>query len=172
LKIRIIVPHKLTEKVLEIQVKNTKRTPKGNDRLSGIALCELLNHMANEGRVPEDFPSISTRDYMMKDENKASSSSVSSSSSYSIQSPIDEIVSENEDMMVPDPDMTPPVTDDVSVTVESNEVILSISSSAEVVTSEYDELDTVITVATATATATSEEYDEDVIHVAMATAVE
>lgn len=75
-------------------------------------------------------------------------------------------------MMVSDPDMTPSVTDNVSVTVESNDVISSISSSAEVVTSEYDELDAVITVATATATATSEDYDEDVVHVAMATAVE
>ena len=74
-------------------------------------------------------------------------------------------------MMVSDPDMTPSVTDDVSVTVESNDVISSISSSAEVVTTEYDELDAVITVATATATVTSEEDDEDVIYVAMATAV-
>ncbi|MGK3752687.1 MAG: hypothetical protein ACI8RD_004992 [Bacillariaceae sp.] len=147
-------------KVLEIQVKNTKRTPMGKDRLSGMALCELLNHMANKGSVPRDFPSISTRDCMMKDENKASSSSISSSSSSSssVQSPVDENTSENEDMMVSDPDLTPPANDDAFVTVDSNEVISS------------DELDAVITIATATAT--SEEYDEDVIHVAMATAVE
>jgi hypothetical protein len=115
--------------------------------------------MSNKGSVPRDFPSISTRDCMMKDENKASSSSISSSSSSSsIQSPIDENASENEDMMVSDPDLTPPANDDAFVTVDSNEVISS------------DELDAVITIATATAT--SEEYDEDVIHVAMATAVE
>ncbi|OEU14853.1 hypothetical protein FRACYDRAFT_241410 [Fragilariopsis cylindrus CCMP1102] len=172
---RTIQTHK---KILEIVVKNTKGTsPKGDAKLSGTTLCELLNHMAKEGRVPKDFPSILPRDSIRKDENenenKTSSSSLASSSS--IMSPVDEIVLENHSTTRIDDDNV--ITEnndneDVDNAPATTNVDSYISSFTEVATSQ-DET-TIIETATATATATvlSEHDDDEVIPVAMATPVE
>lgn len=172
---RTIQTHK---KILEIVVKNTKGTsPKGDAKLSGTTLCELLNHMAKEGRVPKDFPSILPRDSIRKDENENKASSLSLASSSSIMSPVDETVLEN--------NSTTPIDDD-NVTTENNDndndnedadnapattnVDSNISSFIEVATSQYET--TIIETATATATVLSEHDDDEVIPVAMATPVE
>jgi len=171
---RTIQTHK---KILEIKVKNTKGTPaKGDGKLSGTTLCELLNHMAKEGRVPKDFPSILTGDSIRKDENENKNentiSSLSLSSSSSITSPVDEILLEN------DPTIR---IDDAVVTIENNEnedidhlppstnLDYRISSSTELATSQYET--TIVETAIATATVTLE-YDDEVIPVAMAVPVE
>jgi len=172
-------------KVFVIQVKNTKRTPMANGRLSGIALCEVLNYLAKEGYVPKDFPSISSRDSAIKNEkeNNTFSSSVysssSSSSSSSIPYTVNTNVSENSVTL-----STYDEDDDVTTANSENGVVdplpvldnvnSFVSSSTEAVTSQHDELDHVITIAiaTATATATATEYDDEVVHVDMATLVE
>jgi len=185
-KYRTIQTHK---KILEIQVKNTtKKTYKGgNGQFSGASLCELLNHMAKDGRVPKHFPSILTRDSVLEDEkeNKPSSSSLSSSSSSSIPSHVDETVSSISSATLLDDfddDDDDDNDDDDVVTVENNKnedvdlspaittnVDSNVSSSAEVTTSKY-EMSTIIN-ATVTATVISE-HDDEVIPVAMATPVE
>jgi len=174
---RTIQTHK---KILEIKVKNTKGTPaKGDGKLSGTTLCELLNHMAKEGSVPKDFPSILTGDSIRKTENENeenknenTTSSLSLSSSSLITSPVDEILFEN--------DSTTRI-DDAVVTIENNEnedmdhlppstnVDYRISSSTELATSQYET--TIIETAIATATVTLE-CDDEVIPVAMAVPVE
>merc|ERR1712194_244390 len=167
---RTIQTHK---KILEIQVKNTKGTPaKGDGKLSGTTLCELLTHMAKEGRVPKDFPSILTGDSLQKDENETTTSSLSLYSPLSITSPVDKILLEN--------DSTTRI-DDAVVTIENNEnedidhlppstnVDYRISSSTELATSQYET--TIIETAIATATVTLE-CDDEVIPVAMAVPVE
>ena len=172
---RTIQTHK---KILEIVVKNTKGTsPKGDAKLSGTTLCELLNHMAKEGRVPKDFPSILPRDSIRKDENENKTSSLSLASSSSIMPPVDETVLENNSTTRIDDD-----NDDDNVTTENNDnedadnapattnVNSHISSFTEVATSQYET--TIIETATATATVLSEHDDDEVIPVAMATPVE
>jgi len=167
---RTIQTHK---KILEIQVKNTKRTlAKGDRKLSGTTLCELLNHMAQEGCVPKDFPSILTGDSIRKDENENTTSSLSLSSSSSITSPVDEVVLEN--------DSTTRI-DEGAVTIENNEnqdidhlppstnVDYHLSSSTELATSQHET--TTIETAIATATVTLER-DDEFIPVAMAFPVE
>jgi len=168
---RTIQTHK---KILEIKVKNTKGTPaKGDGKLSGTTLCELLNHMAKEGRVPKDFPSILTGDDSIhKDENENTTSSLSLSSSSLITSPVDEILLEN--------DSTTRI-DDAVVTIENNEnedidhlppstnVDYRISSSTELATSQHETTIIETTIATATVTL---EYDDEVLPVAMAIPVE
>eukprot|EP00751_Fragilariopsis_kerguelensis_P019002 CAMPEP_0170846196 /NCGR_PEP_ID=MMETSP0734-20130129/8008_1 /TAXON_ID=186038 /ORGANISM="Fragilariopsis kerguelensis, Strain L26-C5" /LENGTH=327 /DNA_ID=CAMNT_0011215107 /DNA_START=142 /DNA_END=1125 /DNA_ORIENTATION=- len=167
---RTIQTHK---KILEIKVKNTKGTPaKGDGKLSGTTLCELLNHMAKEGRVPKDFPSILTGDSIREDENENTTSSLSLSSSSLITSPVDEILLAN--------DSTTRI-DDAVVTIENNEnedidhlppstnLDYRISSSTELATSQYET--TIVETAIATATVTLE-YDDEVIPVAMAVPVE
>ena len=168
---RTIQTHK---KILEIVVKNTKGTsPKGGAKLSGTTLCELLNHMAKEGRVPKDFPSILPRDSIRKDENenenKTSSSSLASSSS--IMSPVDETVLENNSTTRIDDDNV--ITEnndneDVDNAPATTNVDSYISSFTEAATSQYE---TTI-IETATATVLSEHDDDEVIPVAMATPVE
>jgi len=185
---RTIQTHK---KILEIKVKNTKGTPaKGDGKLSGTTLCELLNHMAKEGRVPKDFPSILSGDSIRKNENENENenenknknknenenentiSSLTLSSSSSVTSPVDEILLENDSTIR---------IDDAVVTIENNEnedidhlppstnVDYRISSSTELATSQYET--TIIETAIATATVTLE-YDDEVIPVAMAIPVE
>ena len=168
---RTIQTHK---KILEIRVKNTKGTsPKGDAKLSGTTLCELLNHMAKEGRVPKDFPSILPRDSIRKDENENKTSSLSLASSSSIMSPVDETVLENNSTTRIDDDNV--ITEnndneDVDNAPATTNVDSYISSFTEVATSQYET--TIIETATATATVLSEHDDDEVIPVAMATPVE
>ena len=170
---RTIQTHK---KILEIVVKNTKGTsPKGDAKLSGTTLCELLNHMAKEGRVPKDFPSILPRDSIRKDENENENktSSLSLASSSSIMSPVDETVLENNSTTrIDDDNVTTENNDneDVDNAPATTNVNSHISSFTEVATSQYET--TIIETATATATVLSEHDDDEVIPVAMATPVE
>ena len=168
---RTIQTHK---KILEIVVKNTKGTsPKGDAKLSGTTLCELLNHMAKEGRVPKDFPSILPRDSIRKDENENKTSSLSLASSSSIMSPVDETVLENNSTTrIDDDNVTTENNDneDVDNAPATTNVNSHISSFTEVATSQYET--TIIETATATATVLSEHDDDEVIPVAMATPVE
>jgi len=168
---RTIQTHK---KILEIVVKNTKGTsPKGDAKLSGTTLCELLNHMAKEGRVPKDFPSILPRDSIRKDENENKTSSLSLASSSSIMSPVDEAVLENNSTTrIDDDNVTTENNDneDVDNAPATTNVDSYISSFTEVATSQYET--TIIETATATATVLSEHDDDEVIPVAMATPVE
>jgi len=59
-------------KLFKIEIKNTKTTPSGYGRFSGVTLCELLNHMAKKGHVPKDFPSSisTTTDSTLENENE------------------------------------------------------------------------------------------------------
>jgi len=168
---RTIQTHK---KILEIRVKNTKGTsPKGDATLRGTTLCELLNHMAKEGRVPKDFPSILPRDSIRKDENENKTSSLSLASSSSIMSHVDETVLENNSTTRIDVDnVTTENNDneDVDNAPATTNADSHISSFTEVATSQYGT--TIIETATATATVLSEHDDDEVIPVAMATPVE
>jgi len=156
-------PLQTHRKVLVIQVRNTKRTPMANGRLSGIALCEVLNHLAKEGHVPKDFPSISTRDSMIQDEKENITSLYSSSSSSSsFRSTVDKNVPENS--------VTFSTDDNASIVHSKNEVLDTLPVSVHV--NSFVSSSTEVATVTATATAMTTEYDDEVIHVAMATLVE
>jgi len=87
-----------------------------NGRLSGISLCEVLNHLAKEGHVPKDFPSISTRDSMIENEKENKTSLYSSSSS---SSSIPSTVDKN----IPEHSITSSTDNDASTAHSTNEVL-------------------------------------------------
>merc|ERR1712032_473996 len=57
--------------VLKIQVKNTMKKPPMNG-FSGNPLCELLTHMAKDGRVPKDFHQFSSQRINNEDNDSSS----------------------------------------------------------------------------------------------------
>ena len=148
-------------KVLKIQVKNTMKKPPMNG-FSGNPLCELLTHMAKDGRVPKDFHQFSSQRINNEDNDSSSIEDDDTANDHESCSSF----TSTESSAASSNDSSNAATDIDSNTVSMKEKV------NEVVDVKYEEDFTSMSiVATATATVTECYEEETNIPVAMATPV-